>query len=121
MAAHDGSADAGACAAETVPPALEAPTPAEAQTPGKVSRAANEAAGGDFRARRRARAAWPVRVFRLGEEPSDDLSDRTTAEERLAMMWPLAVDAWTAAGRALPEYPRRRMPVRVIRDPPPER
>ena len=75
-------------------------------------------------ARRRARAGWPVRVFRLGEEPSDDLSDRTTAEERLAMMWPLAVDAWTASGRVLPEYPRDRMPVRVVRDSgsdPPER
>ncbi len=66
-------------------------------------------------ARRRARAGWPVRVFRLGEEPSDDLSDRTTAEERLAMMWPLAVDAWTTSGRRLPRYARDRMPVRVIR------
>ncbi len=54
-------------------------------------------------ARRRARAAWPARVFELGREPSDDLSDRTTAEERLAMMWPLAVDAWTTSGRPLPE------------------
>lgn len=73
---------------------------------------------------RSARAAWPVRVFRLGDEPSDDLSDRTTAEERLAMMWPLAVSAWTAAVRPLPEYPRHLMPVRVIRNAgpdPPER
>ena len=75
-------------------------------------------------ARRRARAGWPVRVFRLGEEPSEDLGERTTAEERLAMMWPLAVDAWTTSGRRLPEYPRHRMPGRVIRGPgsgPPER
>ena len=28
----------------------------------------------------------PVRVFRLGEEPSDDLSDSTTAEERFDMV-----------------------------------
>ena len=70
------------------------------------------------------RATWPVRVFRLGDEPPDDLSDRTTPEERLAMMWPLAVAAWTAGGRPLPEYPRHRMPVRVIRgagSDPPER
>jgi hypothetical protein len=53
-------------------------------------------------ARRQARGAWPIRVFRLGEEPDDDLSDRTTPEERIAMMWPLAVDAWTSAGRRLP-------------------
>ena len=28
----------------------------------------------------------PVRVFRLGEEPSDDLSNSTTAEERFDMV-----------------------------------
>lgn len=67
--------------------------------------------------RRSARAAWPVRVFELGGEPSDDLSGGTTAEERLAMMWPLAVEAWTMSGRRLPEYPRHRMPGRVIRGP----
>ena len=38
---------------------------------------------------------WPIRKHRLGEEPSDDLRDSTTAEERLQMMWPLAVDAWS--------------------------
>lgn len=68
--------------------------------------------------RREARASTPIRVFRLGEEPSDDLSDRTTPEERIAMMWPLAVDAWTSAGRRLPEYSRDRMPGRVVRTPP---
>ena len=71
-------------------------------------------------ARRQARGAWPIRVFRLGGEPGDDLSDRTTPEERIAMMWPLAVDAWTSAGRRLPAYPRDRMPGRVIRTPPPQ-
>ena len=75
-----------------------------------------KARDGSADAGRRARAAWPVRVFALGDEPSDDLSGRTTAEERLAMMWPLAVDAWTASGRPLPEYPRHLMPVRVIRN-----
>lgn len=71
----------------------------------------------DAKRRRHARAGWPVSVCRLGEEPSDDLSDSTTPEERLAMMWPLAVDAWTSAGRALPEYTREEMPVRVVRNP----
>jgi len=32
------------------------------------------------------RGSWPVRKFRLGSEPSDDLSDSTTAEERLEMI-----------------------------------
>lgn len=68
-------------------------------------------------ARRRARGSWPVKAFRLGEEPGDDLSERTTPEERIAMMWRLASDAWTSAGRRLPAYPRDRMPGRVIRTP----
>lgn len=58
-------------------------------------------------------------MSRLGEEPGDDLSDSTTAEERLAMMWPLAVDAWASAGRRLPKHKREGMPGRVIRTSPP--
>lgn len=70
------------------------------------------------RRRREARASTPIRVFRLGEEPGDDLSDCTTPEERIAMMWPLAVDAWTSAGRRLPQYSRDRMPGCIVRTPP---
>ena len=66
-------------------------------------------------ARRRARGSWPVRVFRLGEEPGDDLSASTTPEERIAMMWPLAAEAWAAAGRRIPAYGRDRAPARVVR------
>ena len=58
---------------------------------------------------------WPVRKFRLADEPGPDLSATTTADQRLAMMWPLARDAWTLAGRTIPDYPRARMPVRVVR------
>ena len=65
--------------------------------------------------RRAARSAWPVRVFRLGDEPGDDLTDSTTPEERLAMMWPLALDAWATAGRLLPAYTRDEMPGQVLR------
>ena len=72
------------------------------------------------RERREARASTPIRKFRLGEEPGDDLSGCTTPEERIAMMWPLAVDAWASAGRRLPEYSRDRMPGRIIRPPAPE-
>ena len=68
-------------------------------------------------ARRAARATWPVRTFRLEDQPGPDLSATTTADERLAMMWTLALDAWAFAGRTIPEYPRHRMPVRVIRPP----
>ena len=64
------------------------------------------------RARALARRSWPVRKLRLGDEPGDDLSATTTAEERLAMMWPLAVEAWSLTGRQMPEYRREDAPVR---------
>jgi hypothetical protein len=65
--------------------------------------------------RAQGRAAWPVRTYRLGEEPTDDLSAVTTPEERLAMMWALALEAWSVAGLALPTYTRAETPVRCIR------
>ena len=50
----------------------------------------------------------------MEDEPGPDLRSTTTPEERLAMMWPLAREAWTLAGRAIPDYPRHGMPVRII-------
>jgi hypothetical protein len=64
--------------------------------------------------RRSDRASWPVRVFGLGDEPGDSLVHSTTPEERLAMMWPLTLSAWALAGKPLPDYERRHMPVRYI-------
>jgi hypothetical protein len=61
-----------------------------------------------------ARRTWPVRTFPLGAEPSEDLSRTSTAAERLAMMWPLALEAWSLTGRPLPEYRRSEAPVRRI-------
>lgn len=61
------------------------------------------------------RADWPVRKYSLDQEPSDDLSESTTAEERLAMMWPLALEAWVLTGVPLPDYVRRDAPVRLQR------
>jgi hypothetical protein len=57
------------------------------------------------------RRGWPVRVYPLGEEPSDDLSRTTSPEERLAMVWPLTLEAWSLSGREYPEYSRRDTPV----------
>jgi hypothetical protein len=69
----------------------------------------------DDRIRRRAeRSHWPVTKFRLGQEPSDDLSESTTATERIAMMWPLAESAWKLAGKSLPTYDRRSTPVQLF-------
>ncbi len=58
------------------------------------------------------RRSWPIRRFALGQEPGPSLAATTTAEERLAMMWPLALEAWSLAGRPLPDYPRSQAPVR---------
>lgn len=65
--------------------------------------------------RARERASWPVRRYSLGSEPDDDLSEQTTREERLGMMWELARQAWLLSGRPLPEYERSAMPGRIIR------
>lgn len=66
-------------------------------------------------ARQDSRATWPIRKFRLGEEPAADLRASTTAEERLMMMWTLACDAWAVAGRPIPDYERGNAPIRVVR------
>lgn len=70
----------------------------------------------DPRTRRRAdRARWPGRLVQLADEGGEDLSETTTAEERLGMMWQLALDAWASAGRPLPTYAREDAPGRVVR------
>jgi hypothetical protein len=65
-------------------------------------------------ARAMARAAWPIRRYRLGEEPGDDLSATTTAGERLAMVWELTLDAWALTGKPLPAYSRSETPLRIV-------
>lgn len=70
---------------------------------------------GSAEERAAARANWPVKRYRLGEEPGDDLSASTTPQERIAMMWPLAVEAWRAAGRSIPTYDRRNLPGQLFR------
>lgn len=67
------------------------------------------------RSDRAARGNWPVRVYRLGEEPGDDLSAVTTPEQRLAMVWELTARMWALTGRPRTSPPRAEMPVRVIR------
>jgi hypothetical protein len=63
--------------------------------------------------RRAARQAWPVRILALGEESPDRDSPETTAEDRLLMMWTLAVDAWSLSGRPMPIYSRSETPIRL--------
>lgn len=52
-----------------------------------------------------------MRRSRLGEEPGDDLSRSTTAEERLAMVAVLSAEAWALSGKPLPAYARRETPI----------
>jgi len=76
----------------------------------------------DVEARRRARSQWPISRHTLDTLPSDDLSATTTAAQRIAMMWPLAVEAWRVAGRSIPEYRRSEAPGQLFRpgDPRPD-
>jgi hypothetical protein len=64
---------------------------------------------------RRVREAWPVRVYRLGQEPGDDLSGSTTAEQRLQMVWELTGRLWELSGKPSPSYSRASMPGQVVR------
>ena len=66
--------------------------------------------------RRRQRASqWPVRRFELGQEPLRDPTDQSTVDERLAMMWPLAKEAWSVAGKPIAAYERKDMPGTLTR------
>ncbi len=58
---------------------------------------------------------WPVRVFRLGEEPGDDLSATTTPGQRLEMVWTLRDRMWELTGRPIPTYSRSEMPIKIIK------
>lgn len=69
----------------------------------------------DPAARARARSEWPVRRYPLAGQPSADLSATTTPAERIAMMWPLAVEAWTLANGPASPTPRSEWPVRRLK------
>jgi hypothetical protein len=64
---------------------------------------------------KRVREGLVVRKFRRGEEPSDDISDITTIDERFAMVRLLSERMWLWTGRPFPSYERAQMPVRLIR------
>jgi len=70
---------------------------------------------GSFEERRAARAAWPIRAVRLGDEALVDERDPTTPDERLAMVWTLTREQWALAGLRHPDYTRAEMPGNVVR------
>ncbi|MGI9141102.1 MAG: hypothetical protein ACR2GJ_08340 [Gemmatimonadaceae bacterium] len=56
-----------------------------------------------------------TRLYRLGEEPADDLTATTSPEQRLEMVAVLTQRMWELTGQPLPSYKRNEMPGRVIR------
>lgn len=63
-----------------------------------------------------ARASWPgLKTTLETMRGAEDLCSTTTAEERMAMMWELAVGAWSLTGKPFPTYTRAEMPGRVLR------
>jgi len=69
----------------------------------------------DAEARKAARACWPIRKYRLGEEPEEPMVPATTAEQRLLLVEEMTLASWIAAGRVMPTYTRTEAPGRVIR------
>lgn len=56
-----------------------------------------------------------VRIYRLGEEPIDDLRASTTPVERLLILRQLTERAWALGGKPFPSYARSQIPVRITR------
>jgi len=59
------------------------------------------------------RSSWPVRITPL-KDAGEGSMPKSTPEERLAAMWPLALDAWATMGKPIPAYARSESPVRVV-------
>jgi len=75
----------------------------------------SEADSVDGRERRaESRKSWPIKRFRLGEEPTEDLLSTTTAGERLVMVGVLTERAWELSGREQPSYARAEMPIKRV-------
>jgi hypothetical protein len=61
------------------------------------------------------RGEMTYRVVPLESAEAGDSRFGTTAAERLDMLAELSRIAWSASGRAFPQYERRNMPVRMSR------
>ena len=67
---------------------------------------------------RKPREPLSVRIYRLGEEPPDDLTATTTPAERIRMVEVLSRRAWELSGQPFPQVSRSSMPIVVLRRPP---
>jgi len=66
------------------------------------------------RARAAARASTPVVRVALAQEGSPDVTSLDPSA-RIAMVWPITLDAWAASGRPIPDYDRAHAPGRIRR------
>ena len=57
-----------------------------------------------------ARRNWPIKAVPCSSDDEVVLARTTTMEQRLAMMWQLALDAWEMTGKELPHYDRNDIP-----------
>jgi hypothetical protein len=67
------------------------------------------------RARAAARAKWPGKKTRLGEEDESVVPSGASPSECVAMVWQLTLDAWAMMEKPIPTYTRAKMPGRVSR------
>ena len=61
------------------------------------------------------RVGEPARILQLADHQLDDLSQVTSAAERVAMVAVLSKRMWEITGRAFPSYTRSEMPVKLVR------
>jgi hypothetical protein len=61
------------------------------------------------------RSKYPTHLIRPGDPTPPDPVLNMTPEQRLAMMWPLTVEAWRFMGKPVDGERMRRDVVRVIR------
>lgn len=54
-------------------------------------------------------------VYRLGQEPLDDLTATTTVAERVELVARLSRRAWELTGKPWPSLPRAEWPLKIVR------
>jgi hypothetical protein len=67
----------------------------------------------DDESRRAQRKHWPVVATTLANE-TNNIADTSTLTERIAAMWPLALEGFALAGIPIPDYARRDAPTRLF-------
>jgi hypothetical protein len=67
--------------------------------------------------RRRSRANWTIRRYRLGEEPAVNSCSALSVSERVNVALRLSQEMWAMSGKPRPRYSRKDIPGNIIRKP----